>query len=333
VIPSGIDRIDAEPGIHNVTGAGIGVAILDTGIDWNHGDLDVFSGFSAFDEGSFGQDDNGHGTHVAGIVAALNNNQDVVGVAPDSVLYAVKVLNSQGGGSDATVIEGLEWVAENAFDAEGIQNIHVVNMSLGRAGTLDDNEALRSAVQTLYDNGISIVVAAGNDCNAEVSDFVPATYPEVMAIASTTAQDGNSHNKFGQVIQDTASAFTTDGKFEVKNEYPEEPPIGVTISAPGESHENVSGAILELVGILSTQLDGGTTRMAGTSMSSPHAAGVVTLLYEQAGGTFHPEDARMALMSGVLAGKAPYDSPASCYTDDEDREGILNAESALGFLN
>ena len=120
-------------------------------------------------------------------------------------------------------------------------------MSLGRAGTLDDNPTQRAAVQNLVANGIAVIVAAGNDATLEVSQQVPATYPEVIAIASTTAKVGtNSYTGFSGVIgADTASYFTTDGAFNSTTG------IGVSISAPGETQEDISRAgYVQSVGIL-----------------------------------------------------------------------------------
>src|SRR5207247_6163384 len=116
---------------------------------------------------------------------------------------------------------------------------------------------------------------------------VPAGFSEVLAVASTTAKDGTK-NRFGYFISaDAASYFTTDG-------------VDVAISAPGEDQENVSnGYLLSSVGILSTRLGGGTTRMSGTSMASPHAAGVAALLYQKAGGNLSPSDVRNKLVSSA----------------------------------
>jgi len=102
------------------------------------------------------QDDHGHGTHVTGIVAALDNDIDVVGVAPKATPYCVKVLDSTFTGSDSNVIAGLDWVFSN--NAILSPPIRAVNMSLGRNGTLNDNPALRAAVSRLYDLGISLSV-------------------------------------------------------------------------------------------------------------------------------------------------------------------------------
>jgi len=323
-IPEGVKRIGAAPGATGFTGAGIGVAIVDTGIDLGHADLGTpFDAFSAF--GGSAQDDHGHGTHVAGIVAALDNSQDVVGVAPGAQLYAVKVLDAQGSGSDSDIIAGLDWIAANANSVD--PPIRVANLSLGRPGTLDDDPALHTAFANVVVSGVTVVVAAGNDCSTEVSQQVPATYPEVIAVASTTAKDGATAYKNIQAPADTASYFTTDGAFDSKTG------IGVTISAPGEDQENVlRGYRLSSVGILSLKLGGGTTRMAGTSMAAPHVTGVVALLEQKANGALSSEDVRDTLVGGAQNPKAPLDGITTCYTFDGDREGVLSARGALALV-
>ncbi len=326
VVPAGVQRIGAT-GL-SVTGNGVGVAIGDTGIDLLHADLNVSSNcYTAF-SGTC-QDGHSHGTHVSGIVGAKNNGIDVVGVAPSVTLYAVKMLNDSGSGSDSTIIAGLDWIADNANLVD--PPIRVVNMSLGRSGSLNDNPALRAAVQNLTDDPdhpITVVVAAGNSSNREVSQQVPATYPEVLAIASSTATDGTNRCRWlsGPIRADTASYFTTDGKYNATTG------IGVTMSAPGNEKEAVSrSCLISSTGILSTRLGGGTTRMSGTSMASPHAAGVVALMEEANGGIdLDPETARCEIRLGaVRIGTAPLNSPSSSYSYDGEREGILSAPGAL----
>ena len=317
VIPEGVKRVGAPTATSN--GANIGVAIVDTGIDLTNADLaPPADSFSAF--GTSCQDDNGHGTHVAGIVAALKgNNVGTIGVAPAATLYCVKVLDAAGNGSDSDVLAGLEWVSNHSA-------IRVVNMSLGRDGTVNDNPLLRAAVKKLYDASVTVVVSAGNDSTKEVSQMVPASYPEVVAVASTTAIAGtNACRWFSGVIgADTASFFTTDGKglgWDSSDKWLG----GVTISAPGEDSESIARSCqISSTGILSTKLAGGTTRMSGTSMASPHVAGIAARMAQS--GLTGTEAIRHALRnSAQSAGSVPLTSPTTTYTDDAEREGIAKA--------
>ena len=318
-IPAGITRVGSMG--TGFTGAGVGVAIIDTGIDFQHADLAVSaSAFTA--HGTSAQDDHGHGTHVAGTVAARNNAQDVVGVAPGATLYAVKVLNAAGSGSDEDIIGGLDWIAANALGVN--PPIRVANASLGRPGSLGDNPVLREAVQAVVAAGVTVVVAAGNDCNREVSQSVPATYPEVIAVAATTAIDGTTATSIPAIRADTACHFTSDGAFNPVTG------IGVTLSAPGEDRENIlKGNRLSTVGILSTRLGGGTTRMSGTSMAAPHVAGAATQIHQKFAGLTAAQ-VRFRLIGGAAAaGTAPLNSPVSCFSFDGEREGVLSVPGAL----
>jgi subtilisin len=327
VVPEGIRRIGAGPGSTNYSGAGVGIAVVDTGVDFNHADLQPLgaASFSAF--AGTAQDNNGHGTHVAGTIAARHNTIDVVGAAPAATLYGVKVLDAAGSGSDSGVTAGLEWILANA--ALVTPPIRVVNMSLGRVGTLNDNPIQRAAIQNLVANGITVIVAAGNDSSLEVSQQVPSTYPEVISVASTTAKAGtNAYRLFnGFINADTASYFTSDGAYNITTG------IGVSISAPGETQENINkmGSVLS-VGILSTKLGGGTTAMSGTSMAAPHAAGVAALLWQKAilfGQALTSEQVRASIRNGATNFSAPFDSPTTGYSYDGAREGVLSAPGAL----
>lgn len=231
-VPWGIERVNApQVQAAGPKGAGIKVAILDTGILLNHEDLTVYGGFDTFGNNNY-NDDNGHGTHVAGTVAALDNGKGVIGVAPQAHLYAVKVLNASGSGSFSNIITGIEWSINN-----GMQ---VINMSLGaRSGS----QALQDACDAAYSAGILVVAAAGNDGtirgNRESISY-PARYPSVIAVGSITSSN-------------TRSSFSSTGST-------------LEIMAPGSS-------------ILSTTYDGGYGTMSGTSMASPHVAGVAALVW------------------------------------------------------
>ena len=346
VVPGGVARIGAAPGALNWTGAGVGVAVVDTGLDFAHPDLGLnpeVIGVNSFN--SFGgscQYIHGHGTHVAGIIAARNNTIGVVGVAPNATLYCVNVFRPdpvyEVAATDESLIAGLEWIAANANLVS--PPIRVVNMSLGREKTPEDtpDHPLHVIVKALYDSGISVVVSAGNDPLREVSQEVPAGYPEAMAIASTTAVDGlNGYDDLfvpctseQNIRADTASYFTTDGAFVGGT--------GVTVSAPGEEREDIysyfGACYLEPIGILSTWPGGETIELYGTSMAAPHVAGVVALMWQKElslGLSLAPEVARSRIRNSVARpGTAPLDSPLLEYSFDGQREGEVWAPAAVG---
>ncbi len=179
VLPWGIDRVNADVSKTYNTGDSVKVAIVDTGIDTAHPDLaaNMKGGMSAVAYTTKYTDDNGHGSHVAGIVAALDNGIGVVGVGPNIDLYAVKVLNRKGSGYVSDIIEGLGWCQTNGID--------VVNMSLG---TTADVQSLHDAIAALYASGTVIVAAAGNDGIGSAVNY-PAAYSEVIAVSATTRAD------------------------------------------------------------------------------------------------------------------------------------------------
>jgi subtilisin family serine protease len=173
ILPWGIDRIDAElvwPGGN--TADPVKVGIIDTGISNKHPDLlaNVKGGVNTINPLKSWNDDNGHGSHVAGIVAALNNSVGVVGAGPATDLYAIKVLNASGSGYLSDVIEGIQWAIAN--------HIQVINMSLG---TASDVGSLHDAVKAAKNAGIVVVAAAGNS-GGPVN--YPAAYEEVIAVSA-----------------------------------------------------------------------------------------------------------------------------------------------------
>lgn len=172
--PWGIERIHSQLAWEKTTGNNIKIAVVDTGIDIDHPDLvDNLKGGATFVSRSKGyDDDNGHGTHVAGTIGAVNNTLGVVGVAPNINLYAVKVLNRRGSGYLSDIIAGLDWCLAN--------DINVINMSLG---TNIYSSTFHEAVQTVEEAGIIMVAAAGNDYNGSVS--YPAAFKETIAVSAT----------------------------------------------------------------------------------------------------------------------------------------------------
>lgn len=177
VLPWGIDRINADLVWSTTTADPIKIAIIDTGIDLSHPDLkdNVKGGINTIRLDKSANDDNGHGTHVAGIIGATNNDIGVVGVGPQIDLYAVKALNRNGSGWLSDIIEGIDWAIAN-----GMQ---VINMSLG---SNSDSQSFHDAIIRANLAGIVQVAAAGNDGAAV--DY-PAAYPEVIAVSATDSSN------------------------------------------------------------------------------------------------------------------------------------------------
>ncbi len=179
----GVKRIGAGV-VHGYnTGAGVNVAIIDTGIDYTHPDLnDNYRGGYDFVNSDYDpMDDAGHGTHCAGIVAAEDNNEGVVGVAPEANLYAAKVLDDTGSGYTSDVVAGIQWSMDN-----GMQ---IISMSLG---SNSPSEAIEGACNNAYNSGIVVVASAGNSGNLPGrGDNVgyPAAYSSVIAVAATDSND------------------------------------------------------------------------------------------------------------------------------------------------
>jgi len=195
-LPWGVDRIDAEVVWTNYyTGQGVSVAIIDSGIDNDHPDLNVKDGVNFVSIPSWRtpdpnkwDDDNGHGTHAAGIVAALDNDIGVVGVAPGVDLYALKVLGRTGSGNYSDVIAAIEWCMGNS--------IQVTNNSYGSSG--DPGETVKAAFDKSAADGILHVAAAGNGGSV----IYPAAYPSVIAVSATDSSDNlASFSSIGEQVE------------------------------------------------------------------------------------------------------------------------------------
>ncbi|MEV6057792.1 S8 family serine peptidase [Streptomyces sp. NPDC052107] len=175
----GLFRIGASTATRVLAHASVGVAVLDSGMDYTHPDLHV-NGAVNFSDSPSTQDYFGHGTHVAGIVAALNNGYGVEGTAPGTPLWSVKVVDVTGLTSVGAVAAGLDWVAKNAR----ARHIRVANLSLHFDA---DDPVLHQAVQVATEAGVSVVATAGD---LGLNDHVyPAGYPEVLSVAATAEND------------------------------------------------------------------------------------------------------------------------------------------------
>ncbi len=265
--PLGVDRVGADSVRENElptqpARSGAPVAVLDTGIDASHDDLAgvVQGGINctrpAGEGASFGVDIEGHGTHVSGTISALNNGIGVVGVAPGTPLYDVKVLGDDRIGQTSWIICGLDWVTENASTF----GIKVVNMSLGGEAVAADHNAcgptttaLHNAICAVTATGVRITAAAGNS-SIDANTIVPATYNEVTTVSALVDSDGCTGGR-GKALNagadDTRANFSNTGR-------------DIDIAAPGAR-------------IISTAPGNLYDRRSGTSMATPHVTAAIAL--------------------------------------------------------
>lgn len=257
-VPTGVRRISA-PEAHTAgsLGSGVSVGVLDTGIR-THPDLSIARAAGKDCTGGGTTDDvHGHGTHVAGTVAAVRGNDTgVVGVAPQVTLVPIKVLGDDGSGDWGWIICGLEHAASTGID--------VVNLSLSGSGSWNGapcpgTESLHMAVCSAIAAGTTVVVAAGND-DRNAADKVPAAYPEAITVSAMEDRDGVANTDAGctgsrgpwRTCEDVLASFSNHGAV-------------IDLMAPG-------------VAITSTTNNGGTGSKSGTSMAAPHVAGVAALV-------------------------------------------------------
>lgn len=186
----GIDAIggwDVEQGDNAII-----IAIIDTGIDYTHEDLagKVIKGYDFVNEDFDPKDDNGHGTHVAGIAGATSNNgSGIAGVCPGCSLLAVKVVTADGSGANS-------WIANGIANAANL-GARVINMSLGG---LDRSSTIQLAVQQAYQSGVVVIAASGNDGSS--IPLYPAAFPEVIAVGATDRYgDVASFSSYGSHLE------------------------------------------------------------------------------------------------------------------------------------
>ncbi|HEV2821041.1 MAG TPA: S8 family serine peptidase [Solirubrobacteraceae bacterium] len=274
-VPTGARRIGVATATAVREASGARVAVLDTGIDLRHPDLNATAGVDCI-AGRRGKrtqkDASGHGTHVAGIIGARNDGRGVVGVAPGTEVVSVKVLGRRGGGWTSDLICGIDWVTATRTDDDPHNDIAVANLSLGaRARPIGAcparRDPLHAAICRSSAAGVTYVAAAGNGARAfdhARRPVVPAAYPEVLTVTAMSDTDGEPGRRGprGCSGEDVAAPFsnfatTTAGRAH-------------TIAAPGSC-------------ILSTTPGGRIGRRGGTSVAAPHIAGLVALCHDEGG--------------------------------------------------
>ncbi|TQK44311.1 peptidase inhibitor I9 [Streptomyces sp. SLBN-118] len=266
-VPTGVDRAEADKSPTAAidgkdTRVNADVAVIDTGVNLSHPDLNVYRAGGKnctapalpFLPPMPPEDYHGHGSHVAGIIGALDNNTGVVGMAPGVRIWPVQVLSASGFGSTADVICGIDYVTQHAGQIE------VANMSLGGEGTDDGNcgrtngDAMHRAICDSVAKGITYTVAAAND-HADAKNTTPAAYDEVITVSALADFDG----KPGGAGRPTCRTDQDDTFADFSNYGAD-----VDLIAPG-------------VCIRSTYRFGGYSTLSGTSMAAPHVAGGAAL--------------------------------------------------------
>jgi subtilisin family serine protease len=302
-LPTGINRADAELSpTARVNGADervdVDVAVIDTGVDLDHPDLNVYTaGAKNCSTGKSAEDGNGHGSHVAGTIGALDDANGVVGMAPGARIWPVRVLNAQGSGTFSAIICGIDYVTAHADEIE------VANMSLGGAGSDDRNcgatngDAMHAAICRSVAAGVTYVVAAGNETD-DAANHVPAAYDEVITVSALADFNGTPGGGAASTCRadqdDTFAAFSNYG-------------ADVDLIAPG-------------VCILSTWKGAAYSTISGTSMASPHVAGGAAL-YAATHPTATPDQVKAALQAAGTTDWSNADDP------DGVKEKLLNVST------
>jgi subtilisin family serine protease len=288
-IPDSIKRTfstaDLEGGEKNED-TDVDIAILDTGIDLDHPDLNVYKNVSFVRGTDTGDDDNGHGTHVAGIAAAKDDGKGIIGGAPGARLWSVKVCSSNGECKISDMIKGVEYITQHADE------IDVVNISV----ETPLSPALNRAISASIKEGVTYVVAAGN-YGHDASTTSPASNPDVITVSAIADSDGKCGGlgpelKANNATDDTFAPFSNFGP-------------SVSIAAPG-------------VSILSTYLDGGYAVDSGTSMAAPSVSAAAALIKTNST-DFTPKQVKDSILNSGSTPLTPCEGgPQGYFSGDPD---------------
>lgn len=325
-IPTGVNRVNADlsPTANiNLTDDRVdaAIAILDTGVYSNHYDLYVVAGVNCTKSGCpsvTATDKNGHGTHVAGIAAAKDNNKGVVGVAPGARIYSVKVLADNGMGWTSWVIAGIDYVTAN-YSA-----IDVANMSLGGSGSDTANcgvsngtvvDPFHKAICNSVAKGVVYVVAAGNE-DKDASTVTPAAYPEVITVSAIADSDGAPGGLGASTAYGADDSFASFSNFGSK----------IAIAAPGVSiYSTYPGDRKAPAGYCAT--------MSGTSMASPHVAGGAALYVAAHGAAKTATSGWVEIVRSELLTAGTAQHSLDGFTNDPDHTDHINNPLDEPLLN
>ena len=266
----------------------VDIAILDTGVSLTHPDLNVYRNASFVDGVTSGNDDQGHGSHVAGIAAAKDNSVGVVGVAPGARIWAIKICDKFGECKISDEIKGLEYATQHADE------IDVLNVSIENPNSPALNNAIREAVNA----GITVIVAAGNN-GSNAASSSPANSPDVLSVSAIGDSDGQCGGE-GPALQNSGKAVDDDSFAFFSNFGP-----SVKMAAPG-------------VNVFSTYNGSSYAVDSGTSMAAPHVTGAAALYKAQFPDATPAEVISNITSSGSLPDALCEGGPRGYFTGDVD---------------
>lgn len=307
-IPTGIDRIDAEPVFGKPNSTDIDVAILDSGVDAGHPDLNVLVDKQVNFVGIDPSDNCGHGTHIAGIIGAKHNEFGVVGVAPDARIWNVKVMEKNNitdpddecvADYDA-VIKGLNYLLENS------EFIDAANLSFSFVcdDFCNETEAVKieDLINQIISKGVVVIVSAGND-GKDAKTIVPAMFQSPITVSAVSDTDGKCGGlgPVSQPWEKTGERYRDDTFAYISNNG-----VVIDISAPG-------------VDILSTLPGGKYGNLTGTSMATPHVTGTVALMMANNPG-ITPSIVRNMLLESAIHQSIECDGQGYGYIYGDDKD-------------
>jgi subtilisin family serine protease len=268
----------------------VDVAVLDTGVSLDHPDLNVYKDVTFINGTTTGNDDNGHGSHVAGIAAAKDNDVGIVGVAPGARIWAIKVCDASGECKITNQMKGIEYAIKHADE------IDVLNISIENP----NSPALNSIIDEAVKAGITVVVAAGN-YGKDASLTSPANDPNVLTVSAIADSDGVCGAVGPDLFVSGDNATSTDDSFAYFSNFG---PV-VKIAAPG-------------VNVLSTYTGNGYAVDSGTSMAAPYVTGAAALYKAQQPNAMPAEVMKAVMGAGSTQGTVCDGSAHGYFTGDLD---------------
>jgi len=306
--------------LSNTTGAngnGVSIAVLDTGIDYNHpafGDCSstsnptcrIIAGYDFINNDSDPSDDHGHGTHVAGIVSGngeASPGNSFVGIAPESSLLIYKVLDHNGSGNLSQLLMALEYVIDPNQDNDFSDKADIVNLSLGFDGIVEI-PPLDEALNNVFDMGVLVIASAGNSGPSKFTVNMPASNKSTLAVGASTHLINSLDTGFQDYLAPYSSIGGVEGPYHGERLKPEimAPGGDIHLGQFGYYASGIGSSLSSVIsfgsGLYENPINNDYARLSGTSMAAPHVAGAAALLIELFPGA-SPKEIKSRMMLGA----------------------------------